>query len=92
MQQHSHQPAVSQNEQSMQNYPNVGTVSSGSQVNGGLETSDSSIRNDDSGVGPQIMPPLVSTDPLVIAPVNAEGPYCELKDESVSFYKYISTV
>jgi hypothetical protein len=79
-----HQPADSQNEQSIQNYPTVGTVSAGTQVDGDLQAPDASMMNNDAVVGPQIMPPLVSTDPLVIAPVNAEGPYCELKDESVS--------
>lgn len=74
-----HQPTVSQNE-SVQSYPNVGKVSAGTQVDGDLQASDASMMNNDAVVGPQIMKPLVSTDPLV----NAEGPYCELKDESVS--------
>ena len=44
---------------------------------------DATVRSD--------VPPLITSDPMkIMDPINAEGPYCELKDESVSTYRLLT--
>jgi hypothetical protein len=55
-------------------------------------TPDRAIMDDAPGTTgrTEIVSPLISSVPTrIIVPINAEGPYCELKDESVSFQSNI---
>ena len=73
------QPQAAQSDQNIQTFPTSGSTATTSQIDGELQTSSDAV------VRPESASPLVSSDPsMVMAPVNAEGPYSELKDESVS--------